>query len=174
MTDKSSFILALAVLVSFVLGFFQFRQEAAGLYEALRQNLSHPAAVSVNINRSLGDSENNSPGQRSEKEENTQNLLLLLSSLAVFASSGSLTCILLLTALVGVGFLLLKTKEREKSFYSQLRYYRRWWVKFLNPIQRSILNRADIYDINRIGKIFRKVNPRNAFSAKSAGFFIDQ
>ena len=162
--------LMLVIIISASLGFFGIREKASRASVLLQENVSYPAAGAVNVNRAINGETGHSSGQRDGNKETEENILYLLSSVNTVSSNANGA---LLSGLVFMACFYLVSAGRKKksvSKLSSLKYYIRWHFQFKTPTQKTILNRAQEYDINPLGDILREKNPRFAYD-QNAGFF---
>ena len=160
-------LLSLTILTAFICVFFQFQDNFSESRRCISRGFSYTAAVVMNINRALNIMDEGS-SQQEEGEERVSpvfflNSGLLLNSMPVPAAFALLSALLFIKA----GWYICS----HRMGISRMKYYMQWYLKFLNPVQKSILRRLDQYDINPVRRIKREGNP--CFVLKSEhGFFL--
>ena len=160
-------LLALAVLSVFMLNFLQLKQKAPETCRYTSRGFSHTAAAVMNVNRTINGGQENSR-QEKEGEENSSPVFFLNSGLLF----NSMPLPALFTLFTAALFLYAARHIYSRSRgISRRKYYRDWYLKFLNPVQKSILERLDQYDINPVRIIKREGNPCFVLKAEH-GFFL--
>ncbi len=150
-----SILISLAVMISCLLALFQVRGEISGIYDRLLGKNITISTVQLDVNRAVASDPVGSDQAEQDREESEEeeifNLLFLLSCMAVMG--GSFTAGVFLKSFLCGNYDLIKDKGLLGCrFMSRLRYYRKWSIKFLSPIQKILSSCSDLYDINPIGK----------------------
>ena len=135
----------------FLTGFFQLKDDAAETYEQMNQSFS--SAV-MNISRAINGEQESRGNENREKEENDNPVFLVNSGFLLNNTSNLVLLFSFLMFFLLMSFGVLKNIEKSNSISSKIKYYMAWCLKFLNPIQKSIFNRSDEYDINTIKNLF--------------------
>lgn len=165
--------LVILLLVSFIGGFFQVNKQDIGVVcNELTGNLSFSTRARNNINKNMNTEQKPASEEKEESDKNITDLLFLLSSIVTLGSTPYL--VLFVIFMGAAGFCILKSDNnlmRRESFISKLRYYKEWYIKFMSPVEKSMRNRADEYDINPMKRVLRGKNPHFALDRQNAGFF---
>lgn len=162
--------LILLMFLSSAWGFFLVRESFSCVYESLRRSGSYPSASVVTINRALA-GEREEPVGETQQEEG----FIFLSTVSAVPFSGGFLGGLMLLAGIGAlfvsGWLCRFGIGIMDSFNASLRYYKNWILEFLSPLQKTILNRCDEYDINPIERFLGVSYPCLAIS-RTRVFFM--
>ncbi len=165
--------LPMAVILSgtFIVSFFQARQEIYSLYQTFRESVSYTSIAEVNINRTIAD-ETGAPasGETQEKNSSFYNLIFLLGSITLLNGAGSVISVIFLAFILSSGILNRSVRKQNAMLMSRLRHYKAWSLKFLTPLQKCILNRADEYDINPVTGVSGVLKPVFLLR-RNTGFF---
>ncbi len=130
-----------------------------------------------------GDKDSNIPENEKSKPNNKKKLGKLISFiLSTLLISNNTGFAIGVTLVLFISLKLIKNIEKkggkEIVVPPELRFYNWWALKFLSPIQKCIMSRADIFDINPIdicrGGLSRPGKTRTLFNCKqSAGFLFN-
>lgn len=172
--------LALALVVSCGLGFFQLRHRGRDIYTALQQSFTSSSAARLDINRTLarqshqGDSSRQAEGEGEREEKASGSFLLLLAGLAFVTGPGSAAFLVALVLFSSATVAVSLYSKGISSMRERLRRYRLRCLQFLTPVQQSMLSRADEYDINPIRTGVGFTNPCFVVECRARVFFMDQ
>ena len=160
-------LLALMVLAVFISGFFQLQDKVSESCRHMSQSFAYTASAVMNIGRAINGGEENR-GREKESEEHGSTVFLSVPLLFNNMNLAAIVTLILIALCLYRVPVQLKTMDKG---ISRRKYYREWYLKFLNPVQKSILERLDQYDINPVRIIKREGNPCFVLKAEH-GFFL--
>ncbi|MFH1415291.1 MAG: hypothetical protein ABIH89_04335 [Elusimicrobiota bacterium] len=93
------------------------------------------------------------PEQRKESRKFAGFMAYIISTIII---SGDKSILLMLICFVGIAVreISMKKRDLEVLILPKLKFYQWWSLRFLNPLQKCIVNRSDEYDINPIRGIY--------------------
>jgi len=141
-------------------------------------NMSASNIVFNNIVKGIfsGDSKNKVPLNKKDKEENNffNNFYFFLSIL-ILKEKGAILLLLIFVGFIGKKNSFKEHNKVEAVFIARMKFYLWWALRFLTPLQKCILNRADEFDINPVrieGGVCLRQNLDRALNYESAVFFM--
>ncbi|MFW6172241.1 MAG: hypothetical protein ACOC5T_00650 [Elusimicrobiota bacterium] len=185
-TKKIISFIGIVVFCFTFFGFFSYPEKVINSFSYIKNVISYPTKAVLAVNNVVNDfSESTSKSKPSENRENKKNnkrpfnrLLFLTLNYVLFTGETYLMFVMIvLMAFVGCVYKISGYGGSKETSKSSMRHYLLWRLLFLNPIQKSIYNRADEYDINPINKdigqiVPNGINPHFDDKSQECGFFI--
>lgn len=165
-----------------IFGILQFGKSHGGHVSLLIKNSGYSTST-INIVDRIADRMAKTrkspivPDNKNQKKELAGLVFYILTTILVITEK---SLILLLIAFIGLAFAVIKPFYEgglELIIPPQVKFYEWWSLKFLSPIQKCMINRADEYDINPIridgtGTCTRRISPHFVLCKHSAGFLF--
>ena len=164
---KINAIIVAALLLSAAISvFFQGREEASLMSRSLSANVPYASSAELNVHNSV----NEDAGSEEKEERNSPSSLLFLLS-SVLAFNGAVGSLLLVASPISIVTGCDPDEIRKRhALKGVMSRYRMRCLKFLSPVQKSLLCRADEYDINPLTVFPGEENP--CFASRRARVFF--
>ncbi len=169
---RISFIIAAAVGMTFVAGFFNVPAIDGAVDSDAVEKVSFFDRAEIDINSAVN-LDDCSESDENNEENGMIEILFTVVGMMVSGNGALFFTIVLLKKIRIKGFLSSGTGRRRLINISRIRYYKGWCVQFLSPVQIWMQNRADELDINPLGflHLWRK-QPAFCTDKTKCGFFL--
>lgn len=183
------FLIIAAILISFAsFMILQFYRDNVNSISLLSKTASFNSGTIVSSDRlvdrlaGINKPDNSTRGAKPDKKtRKLSEFIIYLLSIMTVASDKSIILLFIMFMGLSIGFIKSMNMRVRDIFVPppEMKFYKWWSLKFLSPLQKCIINRADEYDINplridRRGTCTRRFSPHYVYNKQSAGFSFNE